>query len=102
MDKDKVLGLIFLIKYLSMKDSGETIIFLGKASYLKTKSYFFKEVLKTDLSMASGNISTKTVIFLRVTILKTKKEEKENITFLKDAYFNHSSTPIHPKYPAFS
>lgn len=48
MVKDKDLVHIHLIKFLNMKDNGETILSLEKENYLGIMSYFLKETSKTD------------------------------------------------------
>ena len=52
--------------------------------------------------MALESINTKTATTLKETISKIKKEEKENITFTKDEFWNRNSIQDPLKFPEFN
>lgn len=47
-DKDKVLDLMFSIKFIDMKVNGKIIHFLERENYLEMDNYFLKGSFKMD------------------------------------------------------
>lgn len=52
--------------------------------------------------MDSASIGMKMETSLKEITLKTKKEEKENIIFMKDVSWNHSLILIHHRFPVLN
>lgn len=85
-DSDVEMEPISSIKFISILDNGNTIVFGEKANFIKMMKSSFKAYLKKDWSMVKANINIKMEISLKEIILRMKKGERGNTISVRVAF----------------
>ena len=101
-DKDKVMVHMYSIKFIDMKVNGKIILSQVKVNFSEMGNSFSRDSSKMVSSMDLESTNTKMVTILKETISRMRKEEKENIIFMKVVFCNlNSIQPLH-KFREFS